>query len=305
MQFEVQKYIDPFTDFGFKRLFGEEDSKDLLKDFLNELLRDEEQSIVELSYLNNEQLGNSQVDRDAIFDIYCTNENGDRFIVELQKAKQNYFKDRSVFYSTFPIQEQARKGSEWNFKLKAVYTIGILDFVFDDDKNSDKYLYHVKLTEQQTQQVFYDKLTFIYLAMPKFTKPLTELEDHFDKWLYIFKNMSTMQEVSASLQGGIFDKVFEKARVSQLNRDELYRYEGSLKYYRDAKNERDTAKDEGIEIGREEGIEIGKEIGKEEGELNKSLEIAKNALTMGLAIKDIMQLTGLTVEEIDKISSES
>ncbi len=299
MQFEVQKYIDPFTDFGFKRLFGEEDSKDLLKDFLNELLRDEEQSIVELSYLNNEQLGNSQVDRDAIFDIYCTNENSDRFIVELQKAKQNYFKDRSVFYSTFPIQEQARKGSEWNFKLKAVYTIGILDFVFDDDKNSDKYLYHVKLTEQQTQQVFYDKLTFIYLAMPKFTKPLAELENHFDKWLYIFKNMSSMQEVPESLQGGIFDKVFEKARVSQLNRDELYRYEGSLKYYRDAKNERDTAKDE----GREEGIEIGKEIGKEEGELNKSLEIAKNALTMGLAIKDIMQLTGLTAQEIDEISS--
>ncbi len=297
MNFEVQKYIDPFTDFGFKRLFGEEDSKDLLKDFLNELLRDEEQSIVELSYLNNEQLGNSQVDRDAIFDIYCTNENGDRFIVELQKAKQNYFKDRSVFYSTFPIQEQARKGSEWNFKLKAVYTIGILDFVFDDDKNSDKYLYHVKLTEQQTQQVFYDKLTFIYLAMPKFTKPLEELENHFDKWLYIFKNMSTMQEVPASLQGGIFDKVFEKARVSQLNRDELYRYEGSLKYYRDAKNERDTAKDE----GREEGIEIGKEIGKEEGELNKSVEIAKNALTMGLAIDDIMQLTGLTAKEINKI----
>src|SRR6056297_2723318 len=112
-----EKYINPFTDYGFKRLFGEEPNKDLLRDFLNELLREEQGEIVELTYLKDEQLGNTQLDRKAIFDLYCENERGEKFIVELQKAKQNFFKDRSVFYSTFPIQHQAKQG-DWNYELK-------------------------------------------------------------------------------------------------------------------------------------------------------------------------------------------
>lgn len=270
------KYINPFTDFGFKRLFGEEPSKDLLKDFLNELLREEQGTIIDLQYLNNEQLGNTELDRKAIFDIYCTNQQGEKFIVELQKAKQNYFKDRSVFYSTFPIQEQAQKGNEWNFQLKAVYTIGILDFVFDEDKHKDNYLnkyrYDIKLTEQETKDVFYDKLTFIYLAMPKFNKSIDEINTHFDKWLYIFKNLSQMQAIPANLQEDIFIKFFSTAEIAQLNRDDMRRYENSLKYYRDMKNSLDTSHEEGIEKGREEGIAIGKEIGIEEGkEIGKEI----------------------------------
>ncbi len=220
------KYINPFTDYGFKRIFGEEPNKDLLKDFLNELLREEEGEIVELQYLNSEQLGRSQDDRKSLFDIYCTNEKGDRFIVELQKTKQKFFKDRTLYYSTFPIVEQAQKGTTRaqllscvgaeqcsafsllrNFELNAVYTIAILDFSFDEDE--DKYLYNVKLTEQETKKVFYDKLTFIYLSMPKFTKPLEELETHFDKWLYVFKNLHRLQEIPPKLQEEIFLKLFD------------------------------------------------------------------------------------------------
>jgi predicted transposase/invertase (TIGR01784 family) len=92
------KYINPFTDFGFKKLFGTELNKDLLMDFLNELLKQESVEIVDLSYLNPEQLGRSKDDRKAIFDIYCETKSGEKIIVELQKAKQNFFKDRSVYY---------------------------------------------------------------------------------------------------------------------------------------------------------------------------------------------------------------
>src|SRR3989339_1777886 len=99
-------YVNPFTDFGFKKLFGEEVNKDLLIDFLNNLLLGEQQ-IKDLTYLKNEHLSSSDTERKAIFDLYCENERGEKFIVELQKAKQNFFKDRSVYYSTFPIQEQA------------------------------------------------------------------------------------------------------------------------------------------------------------------------------------------------------
>jgi predicted transposase/invertase (TIGR01784 family) len=167
----TEKYINPFTDYGFKRLFGEEPNKDLLLDFLNELLKEQEGSITELTYLKNEHLGSSELDRKAIFDLYCQNEKGEKFIVELQKSKQNFFKDRSVYYASFPIREQAKRAN-WNYELKAVYAIAILDFVFEEDKPAppDKYRYDVKLQDIETNKVFYDKLTFSYLAMPRFNK---------------------------------------------------------------------------------------------------------------------------------------
>ena len=132
-----EKYINPFTDFGFKKLFGTEPNKELLIDFLNEVVLPEQRRIVDLNYKNNERLGSFELDRKAIFDLYCVGTNGERFIVEMQKAKQNYFKDRSVYYSTFPIQEQAIRG-DWDFKLSEIYTVGILDFVFTEDKAEKK-----------------------------------------------------------------------------------------------------------------------------------------------------------------------
>jgi len=103
-------YLNPFTDFGFKKLFGEEYNKDLLIDFLNQLLKKEQGRIKTLTYLKNEHLGRSEADRRAVFDLYCENEQGEKFIVEIQKAKQKFFKDRTLFYSTFPIAEQAKAG---------------------------------------------------------------------------------------------------------------------------------------------------------------------------------------------------
>jgi len=128
----IEKYINPYTDFGFKKLFGSEDNKELLIDFLNQLIK-EQGKITGLTFLNSEQLGMTDYERRAVYDIYCENEKGERFIVEMQKVDNNYFMDRTLFYATFPIREQAIKGKEWNFKLKAIYTVGILDFIFDED----------------------------------------------------------------------------------------------------------------------------------------------------------------------------
>ena len=184
-----EKYINPFTDFGFKKLFGEEANKDLLIYFLNSLLYKEQNSpkgapvldriiqnkITDLTFRKTEQLGATELNRKAIFDLYCQDEKGQRFIVELQKAEQKFFKDRTVYYSTFPIQEQAIKG-EWNYKLESVYCIGVLDFTFDEDKDyPDKYLYEVELTERSTKKVFYEKLLYVYIEVPKFRKLEEEL----------------------------------------------------------------------------------------------------------------------------------
>ncbi len=280
-----EKYINPFTDYGFKKLFGEEPNKDLLLDFLNELLKEEQGEIKNLTYLKSEHLGASHIDRKAIFDLYCENERGEKFLVELQKSKQNFFKDRTVYYSTFPIGEQA-KLANWNFELKAVYTIAILDFVFDTDKGEpNKFRYDVKLTDIETQKVFYDKLTFIYLEMPKFNKTVNELETRFDKWLYVLRNLNKLDRVPDKLKEQIFEKLFATAEIAKFTPAQVRSYEDSLKYYRDLKNSLDTARSEGVIEGIEKGIE----------------KVAKNALKMGKTISEIIELTGLSKQQIDKL----
>jgi predicted transposase/invertase (TIGR01784 family) len=258
-----EKYLNLFTDFGFKKIFGEEFNKDLLLDFLNELLKDREGKILDLTYLKNEHLSSSEADRKAIFDLYCENEKGEKFIVELQKTKQNFFKDRSVYYTTFPIQEQAKRG-DWNYELKNVYTIGILDFTFEEDeKNIDKMIYYVKLSDVDTNKVFYDKLTFIYLEMPKFKKGPSQLKNHFERWLYVLKNLHKLKQIPSGFEKTLFGKLFEQAEISKLSLEERRSYEDSLKYYRDLKNSIDTALEEGEKIGLEKGEKIGLEIGLE------------------------------------------
>jgi len=287
------RYINPFTDFGFKTLFGEEPNKDLLLDFLNELLKDEQGPIQEISYLKNEKLGASGLDRRATFDIYCTNERGEKFIVEIQKTEQKYFKDRTVYYSTFPITEQAKKG-EWDYELKTVYMIAILDFVFDqDEKELDKYRYDVKLTDIDTGKVFYDKLKFIYLEMPKFRKSVEELSNRFEKWMYVLRHLSTLERIPEALQEKIFKKLFSVAELANLTPEQAQSYRDSLKYYQDIKNSIDTATEKGRAEGIKEGIQQGVE--------NRNIEIAKSMLQDGEPIEKIIKWTGLKREVIEKL----
>ena len=280
----TERYVNLFTDFGFKKLFGSEFNKPLLMDFLNELLGKEVGKIETLTFLPTKQLPIGLGDRKAIFDIYCESDRGEKFIVEMQKAKQNYFKERSVYYSTFPISQQAKKG-DWNFKLSAVYTIGILDFVFDENKN-DKNIFHheVKLLDTKTKKIFYDKLTYIYLEMPKFTKTEDELETHFEKWLFVLKNLHLLTKRPAKLQERIFKNIFETTDLQQLSDKEYQAYEESLKHYRDLKNSLDTAFDE--------------------GKIEGKIEAAKNMLRGGLAVEEVVKFAQLPLEQVLQIKSD-
>ncbi|MEL6555408.1 MAG: Rpn family recombination-promoting nuclease/putative transposase [Cyanobacteria bacterium J06621_11] len=252
------RYINPLTDFGFKRLFGSETNKALLIDFLNVVLP-EEHTISNLSFRNSENVGNTELDRKAIFDIYCQSKSGERFIVEIQKVKQNFFKDQSVYYSTFPIQEQAEKGKYWNYKLSPVYIVGVLDFVFDDHKDDDTILHTIELKDQKCE-VFYDKLNFIYIELPKFTKTVDELEDQFDKWLFLLKHLPDLTAPPDVLKEDTFERLFEVAEIAKFSVVEQNAYENSLKYYRDSNNVVDTSRQEGFSEGREEGFEEGQRV---------------------------------------------
>jgi len=232
------RYINPHTDFGFKKLFGTEANKYLLQELLPVLLGRADR-ITSLRYMNPEQLGRSEGDRKAVYDLYCETDNGEKFIVEMQRTYQEFFKDRSVYYSTFPIQEQAKKGVDWDFELNAVYTVGILNFEFRDGNTAVKqypYLHHVQLSDTETGRVFYDKLTYVYLELPKFTKKEDELDTLMDKWMFVLKNLAVLDDRPKALQDRVFKRLFRIAEIEQLNEVERFAYRESQKVYWDYMN---------------------------------------------------------------------
>ncbi len=296
-----ERYISLLTDFGFKRIFGTKPNRDLLISFLNSLF-DGEQVIRDVKYLNSEHVGDVFAERKAIFDVYCENEHGEKFIVEMQNAFQTYFKDRSLYYSTFPIREQAPKGTDWNFRLEHVYVVALLNFEMNEESFCAKDINHdIGLLDKKTHRVFNDKLTFKYVEIAKFDKEIDQLETVYDKWLYVLKNLSRLDRQPKHLQSKVFNRLFAEAEMAKFTKQELKEYEDSLKAYRDIKNSLDTAKEEGRMEGREEGLAEGMAKGLAEGERNKTLEIATAMKSKGFSAEDIAQITGLAAKDIENL----
>ena len=282
-------YINPFTDFGFKKLFGEDHSKGSLISFLNDVLPIKHK-ITKITFSNSENLGLHIDNRKAVFDISCIDSKNNHFIVELQNAEQKYFKDRTVFYSTFPIQKQAKKGSTWDYNLDPVYCVGLLGFMFNDDTKASKqeeiikeneYLHVVKLKDQKNK-VFYDKLTYIYIEFPKFHKKESELTTHLDKWLYFLKNLPLLDSIPKILKEPVFDMAFETASIAALSHEEQLQYTRSFLNYSDSVNIVDTA----LEKGLKKGAEL------------EQKKIAINLLKLGIQPEDIAKATGMTLAQI-------
>ena len=320
------RYINPFTDFGFKKIFGSEENKDILIDFLETLLP-EKGKIKKLKFLKTEHLGNTQEDRKAIFDLYCENDRKEKFIVELQKAKQLYFRERSLYYATFAIQEQAVVG-EWNFKINSVYTISLMDFVFDDT-HKKQYIHDVQLIETKTGKVFNDKLRFIYIEMPKFSKEEKNIKTHLEKWMYVLKNLSKLEEMPPKVKERVFEKLFSSAEIANYSKQEREAYIQSQKYANDWKNVLETTLQEGlekgiemgieqgiqqgiekgieqgiqqgIEKGIEQGIEKGLEEGKKKGKMEALKELAIKSIKKGFDDATVADITGLDITEIVKL----
>ena len=278
----MSKYINPYTDFGFKKLFGEEANKDLLIDFLNQILPNYHQ-ISELSFRNSENIPELSHERKAIFDIHCESKTGEKFIVEMQKAKINFFKDRSLFYSTFPIKDQAKRG-DWDFKLTPVYMIAILDFQYDEKEERQKFLRSVDLKDQDGD-IFYDKLNFKFIQMPLFTKNEDELENHFDKWIYFLKKLEGFESIPTILQEPIFEKAFNVAEIANMTHQQYEFYQESLLTYIEVKEFVKTATSEGNEKGRQD----------------REIEIARDLKKLGVAVDIIMKSTGLSEKEINEL----
>jgi predicted transposase/invertase (TIGR01784 family) len=300
-----------------------------LIDFLNSQLPEKHQ-IKTLTFRNAEQLGLVAFDRKTVYDIYCEGENGEHFIVEMQKASQRFFKDRALFWTSFPIRNQAPKGKidgkNWDFELKTIYLIAILDFEYDEEEEDRKFVRDVQLKDQDGK-VFYDKLRFKFLQMPLFTKTESELQSRSDKWHYFLKNLDSFDSIPSIFREPVFERALETAEIARLNEDEAFQYELSRIAQWDNYSTIETAKfqgrAEGLAEGRAEGRAEGeakglakgraegkaegkaegRAEGRAEGEANKAIEIARGMKQKGFEPAAIAELTGLSLNKIKQLKS--
>ena len=286
----MAKFINPFTDIGFKRIFGQEISKPLIIDFLNSLLLGEER-ITNITFLDKEQPALFEDDRSLIYDIYCQTEKGENIIVEMQNKSQPYFKNRSIYYVCEAIARQGERGTDWKYNIDAVYLVAFLNFCpMDFDK---KFRSDIGLADKGNNKLFSDKMRMTFMQLPLFTKEADECDTDFDKWIYVLKNMETLTRLPWAAKSSVFKRLEQIADVASLSRQERMKYDVGLRKYRDTLSVLEGAKQDGLAEGRAEG--------RAEGEKKAKEKIASNLLALGVPIETIMQASGLSEEEIKNI----
>ena len=281
----MSRFINPWVDRGFKILFGQEVSKDLLIDFLNDLFAGE-RSITDLTFLNVELPSETNEGRGAVFDLKCKDSDGSVFIVEVQNAPQCYFYERVLYYLCLAVCEQDKRGSEWKFGFYPVYGIFLLNF---KSGRADKLRTDIVLADKETGKQFSDKMQQIYLEMPFFKKEEDECKTPFEMWLYVLKNMDKLERMPFKAQKQLFAKLEEIAGIANMTKLERHEYDEALKVYRDSRNIVEYAE------------EKGKAEGKVEGKAEEKFAIAKNFKEKGTPTKLIAECTGLSEAEINNL----
>ena len=246
-------FINPFVDRGFKILFGQESSKELLIELINDLLEGEHH-VEDLSYMDKENPSETTDGRGVIFDLLCKDRDGTIFIVELQNARQDYFYERALYYLCRMIASQGEKGESWKFKLVPVYGIFLLNFKSGD---TDKVRTDLVIADRDTGEQKGRNFREIFIEFPLFNKTEAECETPLDYWLYNLKHMEQLEHLSFKGQKALFARLEELARIANMNKKERAEYEAALKIYRDNENVVTTARREGKEEGRKEGREEG------------------------------------------------
>ena len=273
------KFINPFTDWGFKHIFGQEITKGLLLSFLNDLVAGEF-AIKDLTFKNTERLGFTKDGRGVVFDIYCTTDTGKQIIVEMQNRAQAHFIDRSLYYSARAIADQGRKG-EWDYMLVPVYTVCFLNF--DDSRlPQGKFRTDMILADRDNGKALSDKLRVVYLKLPLFNKDEEECANDFERWIFVLKNMSTLERMPFLAQNAVFRRLAEISDLNTLSKDELEKYGESIKMLRDTYATISYAQQEGHAEGMKEGMAKGLKEGMTKGLKEGMTKGLKEGMTKGL-----------------------
>jgi len=285
----VGLFVDLFTDAGFKYAFGRPKSKQSLIHFLNTLLDKINIRIRDIEYQNTEQLAEIALGRHSIFDIYCITDEGDHIIIEMQSQYQPNYVERGLFYIAIPLRKQGQKG-EWNFELKRVLMINVLsDHMRPQMKLSDDVVSVAGLYLKDSSKLLTDKLAILFVETYNSSKTLEELKTAEDLWLYLLKNMGSMDEVPERYRVAPFIDLFEQARVANMNWDE---YEAYLAKYKD-RWEANAIRKGILEEGIQKGIQ--------KGEAKKLNEFVLRLAAMDYKPEEIVKLTGASLDDVKHI----
>ena len=282
------KYADLLNDEVFKLVFGRESTKDVMIEFLNQVILD--RKIVDLEFIDKEM---HPIERDAkgtVYDMFCKTDDGSRIIVEVQRRKQPFYPERALYYSTFQIQRQVEAGAEY-YDFLPVYVVSILDFKMDDDPDANAVRTAYRLYEEASHKLLTDRVTFIFIELPKFTKTVEELDGNILEGMYFcFKNMTELESRPEVLDHQIFTKIFDVTELYNMDQDTRDKVLANMTTERDLRNQMTYAREEGLAEGRVEG--------REEGHVEERAKNAKNLRDLGVDPEIIAKATGLTVEEI-------
>lgn len=270
----IGRYARILLDDWFKRSFGTENRKRLLLLFLQELIP--EHKIVSLTYTNTEHINPFPGKKDVRIDVECTDQDGTRFIVEVQVAPQKHFYERAVLNSSFAIQQQKDKGAD-DYDFPTVYFVGLMDFSFH--KEADRVDYRYMLRENTSGEVMTTRIQYIFLELPNsLHRALTEKATVLDNFCYALHQMEHLTERPADLKQEIFRLLFDSAEITNFTPEEKAKYQQDMTTERDIRNY--------ITFAREEGAEI------------KARETAKALLSFGVSEDIIVKSTGLSPEEV-------
>ena len=289
------KYADLLDDLAFKLVFGQESTKNVMIEFLNQVITD--RKIVDVDFADKEIHPNLRDKKTSIYDLLCKTDDGSRVIVELQKRKQDSYAERMLYYSMHQIQKQVEAGAS-NFDFCPIYAISIMDFTLDQNKGVDEVRTVYRLLEENHQTLLTDRLTYIFIELPKFKKAAEELDgDVLEGMYFCLKNMPLLQERPDALKHGVFDTIFEISELLEMDEETRDKILENMTTERDLKNQFDYARKEGHALGREEG----RAEGRVEGSQDKAVEIARNMILLGIDVETIAKATGLAAEEIGRL----
>ncbi len=298
------RFIDPLSDFGFKKLFGSEPNKEILIDFLNQLFKGKK-VIRELIFKPIERFGEGKEAKTVYLDLFCTGDEGEQFLVEMQRAEQHYLKERGVFYASRVISEQLPKGKGgWNYALKEVYLIFLLEFGMKG--SGEGYLHDYCLMDRQTGQVFYEKLEFKFIELPKFTKTESQLETDLDRWLFLLKNLSRLDKIPVFLRKKVFQKVFKIAEIANLTKEERMFYQSKAQIEFDYNNAVAFAAEKLAQELAAERVEklAGEMAEKLAGEMAEKLAELEELKAGKLAEAKARKLAEAKAEKLAKVKAE-
>lgn len=311
------KYADLLNDDVFKLVFGRESTKDVMIEFLNQVIPD--RTIEDLEFIDKEM---HPIERDlkgSVYDMCCKTDDGSRIIVEVQRRKQPFYPERALYYSTFQIQRQVESGAEY-YDFLPVYVVSILNFMMNNDSESNAVRTTYRLYEETSHRLLTDRVTFIFIELPKFKKTIDELDGNILEGMYFcFKNMSALKDRPQVLDHQIFEKIFEVSELYNMDQDLREKVIHKMTTERDLRNQMAYAREEAIREGLAEGLAQGKveglaeglaegraegkaqgiAEGLEQGRKEQQIKIARTLKSKGLDISMIAECTGLSVEEIE------